>query len=129
MRNNLRQLSLLGFVYSSLFVVIVTATVAADEYRQLKGRDIVGRFSGMEFSDEVHWAYVFNPDRTVRSFSMGKKSSGKWLVQKDALCIETDHAGRRCYQVWAGRNDVQLRPIGIDAPLEGTIGKPRKNDI
>jgi hypothetical protein len=38
---------------------LAQGTAAADAYHRVKGREIAARFTGMELTDEVHWAYVF----------------------------------------------------------------------
>jgi hypothetical protein len=108
-----------------LFAALSPA-VAAETFRQLKGKEITARFSGMEFSDDVHWAYVFVRDGSAISYSMGSKSFDRWHVDKDGLCIDSERAERRCYQVWVAGNNVQFRPIGVDVPLEGVLTKPKK---
>jgi len=43
----------------------------------------------MELTDEAHWGEVFERNGTLTITSMGHKSTGKWRVQKDQLCMET----------------------------------------
>ena len=43
-------------------VSLVPATThAGDNFRHLTGPEITARFSGMEFTDEVHWGLIFAP--------------------------------------------------------------------
>jgi hypothetical protein len=45
-------------------------------FRQLKGREITARLTGMERTDDVHWALVFDNGGRLNSFSMGTESKG-----------------------------------------------------
>jgi hypothetical protein len=100
------------------------AASAAEPFRPLKGKDIKARFAGMEFTDDVHWADVFGRDGRISSFSMGKKSTGKWRVEKDQLCIARQSEEERCYQVSVAGNSVQLREPGVEVFLDGVLQKP-----
>jgi hypothetical protein len=110
----------------AFWLPFATAIHAAEPFRQLNGREIKGRLTGMEFSDDVHWAHVFDRDGRFRSFSMGRKSTGTWRVDRDELCLERESEGRRCYQVWASGRSVQLREPGIEIYEEGTLQKPQQ---
>ena len=101
------------------------ATVAADSFRRLKGREITARFSGMEFTDDVHWAQVFARGGRLSTFAMGKASGGIWGVQNDELCWENGR-GPRCHEVWISGTKVQLRTPGIDIYDEGVLRKPKE---
>ena len=54
---------------------------------------------------------------------MGRKSSGKWHVQKDELCIDRGKDDGGCYQVWLSGKKVELRREGSTLPLEGVLQK------
>src|SRR5215211_2545047 len=64
-----------------------TAPSAAEAFHALKGSEIKARFAEMEFTDGVHWSYIFGRDGRTKSFSMGKPGAGTWRVQKDELCL------------------------------------------
>lgn len=98
---------------------------AGDDFRQLRGRDIVAKFSGMEFTDDVHWSYGFDPNGMLEADSMGRESKGKWRVDKDTLCLERKREGHSCYHVWMSGKHVQLRPTGLNPPLEGMLQRPQ----
>ena len=106
-------------------------TLAAETFRQIRGRDISARFAGMEMTDEVHWARVFAKDGTDVSFSLGIKSQGKWRVEKNQLCIDRSKSteDNRCYEVWISGKNVQLRQPGIDIHDEGILQKPVKRSL
>ena len=47
----------------------------------------------------AHWADVFAANGTLTTYSW-YKSSGKWRVQQDELCIDRGNDDGGCYQVW-----------------------------
>src|SRR5882672_9217504 len=79
---------------------------AAEKFQKLTGAQIQARVAGMEITDETHWADVFAANGTLTSYSMGRKSNGKWHVQKDELCIDRGKDDGGCYQVWLSRKKV-----------------------
>jgi hypothetical protein len=60
----------------ALLVLLVVGALAADAFRRLGNKDIAAHLTGMELTDDVHWAYVFERGGRVRSFSMGSASTG-----------------------------------------------------
>jgi len=70
---------------------------SAEKFQRLTGAQIQARLSSMEITDEVHWADVFAANGTLTSYSMGRKSNGKWRVQKDELCIDRGKDDGGCY--------------------------------
>ena len=101
------------------------AADAAEKFQKLSGSQIKARLAGMEITDEVHWADVFAANGTLTSYSMSRKKTGKWYVQKDDLCIDrgTDDEGAICYQVWLAGKNVELRREGSNIPFEGVLQK------
>jgi hypothetical protein len=98
---------------------------AAERFQKLDGTQIRTKLTGMEISDEAHWGDVYGRNGTVTTYSMGHKSTGKWSVRKDELCIDKgQEPGGGCYQVWLSGNKVELRQQGIALPLEGVLAKP-----
>lgn len=75
-----------------------TATTA-DAMRQLKNGEITKKFTAMEFTDDVHWAYVFERGGTLNVFSMGSAGTGSWRVQGNELCLRHGKDEARCYAV------------------------------
>src|ERR1700730_1696018 len=98
--------------------------VAAEKLQKLSGTQIQGKFAGMEVTDDVHWADVYERGGTLRSFSMGRKSVGKWRVQKDELCIDRGKDDGGCFEVWLAGKNVELRRQGSTLPLQGVLQKP-----
>jgi len=113
--------------------VIVTLAVAAfhsnagaeEKFRKLTGAQIQEKFPGMELTDEAHWGEVFERNGKLTITSMGHKSSGKWRIQKDQLCLETgSEPGGGCYEVWLSGKNVELRNQASTTPLEAVLQKP-----
>ena len=98
---------------------------AADAYHRIKGREIASRFVGMELTDEIHWAFVFEKGGHLKSVSMGKAGSGTWKVEKDELCLDRPPDEPRCYEVWTAGRNVQLR-YEPALPEEAILQKPQK---
>src|SRR5262249_47207877 len=93
------------------------------KFQKLTGAQIQARLAGMEITDETHWADVFAADGTLTSYSMGRKSNGKWRVQKDELCIDRGKDDGGCYQVWLAGKKVELRREGSTLTREGVLQK------
>src|SRR5882762_1877364 len=102
------------------FAALLSAqAMAAEKFQKLSGSQIRARFSGMEMTDGTHWADVFLTNGALTTFSMGRKTSGKWDVQKDELCVDRGKDDAGCYQVWLSGNKVELRREGASLPMEG----------
>jgi hypothetical protein len=106
-------------------LLLATAALAAEPLRHPKGREIASRFVGMELTDEVHWAYVFEKGGHLNIFSMGRPGTGAWKVEKDELCLDRPPDEARCYEVWVSGQNVQLRREP-EIPDEGILQKPQK---
>jgi hypothetical protein len=98
--------------------------LAAEKPQKLSGSQIQAKFAGMEVTDDVHWADVYERGGTLRSFSMGRKSVGKWRVQKDELCIDRRKEDGGCFEVWLAGKNVELRRQGSTLPLQGVLQPP-----
>jgi hypothetical protein len=109
----------------AVWLPFATAALAAEPFRHLKGREIASRFTGMELTDEVHWAYVFERGGRLNIFSMGRPGTGAWKVEKDELCLDRSPDEARCYEVWVSGQNVQLRREP-EIPDEGILQKPQK---
>ena len=108
-----------------LGVVAFEASAAAEQkFQRLTGAQIQARFPGMELTDEAHWGEVFERNGTLTITSMGHKSTGKWRVQKDQLCLDTgNEPGGGCYEVWLSGRNVELRNQASNVPLEAILQK------
>jgi hypothetical protein len=115
--------SLISFAIGT---VAILPAAAASKFTQLSGSEIVSRFSGMEFTDGVHWAYTFDRNGRTSFTSMGHAGSGKWRVNGNQLCYDRER-GERCFQVWVSGNEVQLRTPGSDLSHDGVLQRPDRN--
>jgi hypothetical protein len=104
-------------------LVFQASAEAAEKFQKLSGPQIRAKLAGMEITDEAHWADVFAANGTLISYSMGRKSTGKWSSQRDELCIERGSDDGGCYQVWLSGRKVELRREGSSLPLEGVLQK------
>jgi hypothetical protein len=104
-------------------IALETLAQSAEKFQRLTGAQIQARLAGMEITDETHWADVFAANGTLTSYSMGRKSSGKWRVQKDELCIDRGKDDGDCYQVWLSGKKVELRREASTLPREGILQK------
>ena len=114
-----------AFIAATILCMVAAGlqAVAAEQFQKLTGAQIQARVAGMEITDETHWADVFAANGSLTSYSMGRKSSGKWRVQKDELCIDRGKDDGGCYQVWLSGKKVELRREGSTLPLEGILQK------
>jgi hypothetical protein len=98
---------------------------AEQKFQKLTGAQIQAKFRGMELTDEAHWGEIFERNGTLAITSMGHKSSGKWRIQKDQLCLDTgEEPGGGCYEVWLSGRNVELRNQTSSTPLEAVLQKP-----
>jgi hypothetical protein len=98
---------------------------AEQKFQKLTGAQIQAKFPGMELTDEAHWGEIFERNGTLAITSMGHKSSGKWRIQKDRLCLDTgNEPGGGCYEVWLSGRNVELRNQTSSTPLEVVLQKP-----
>jgi hypothetical protein len=103
-----------------------TRAEAAEKFQKLSGSQIQAKVAGMEITDEVHWGDVFERNGMLVTYSMGRKSLGKWRVQKDELCPDRGKDDGGCYQVWIAGKNVELRREGSMIPLEGVLQRPKE---
>jgi hypothetical protein len=98
---------------------------AEQKFQKLTGAQIQAKLPGMELTDEAHWGEVFERNGTLTITSMGHKSTGKWRVQKDQLCLDTgQEPGGGCYEVWLSGRNVELRNQTSSVPLEVVLQRP-----
>jgi len=113
---------------AAVIVLVASGGLRAEaepKFQKLTSAQIQAKFPGMELTDEAHWGEVFERNGTLTITSMGHKSTGKWRVQKDQLCMETgDAPGGGCYEVWLAGKNVELRNQLSSVPLEAVLQKP-----
>jgi hypothetical protein len=105
-------------------ISIEVSAVAAENPQKLSGAQIRARFAGMQFTDEVHWRYVYDRDGRLRSYSMGTKKVGKWAVEKDELCLYLMQSDDGCFEVSLSGKRIEMKPSGLGLPLEGVLQTP-----
>jgi len=110
----------------AFWLLVAGGVVAGEPFRQLKGREITSKISGMEFTDEVHFAEVFKPDGSLAIISMGARKTGRWRVSRDELCLSEPGDEERCYGVWMSGQKIELRQPGLDITEEGILQKPQR---
>jgi hypothetical protein len=104
------------------------SSVAQEQFKKLSGTEIRAKFTGMEFTAEVHWGEVYGANGKLMSEEMGTKRAGTWRIEKNQLCTDYGKdAGSSCYEVWISGKNVQLRIQDSPAlPLEGVLERPRR---
>ena len=105
-------------------ISIEISAVAAENARKLSGAQIRAKFAGMQLTDEVHWRYVYDRDGTLRSYSMGTKTVGKWAIEKDELCLYLKEPDDGCFEASLSGKRIEMRPSGLGLPLEGVLQAP-----
>src|ERR1700730_6089698 len=73
--------------FVAIALLLPAISHGAERFQKLSGSQIRAKFTGMEMTDNVHWADVFGANGELRTFSMGKKKEGKWRVEKDERCV------------------------------------------
>jgi hypothetical protein len=101
-----------------------SAASGAEHFRRVTGAQISSTFAGMEMTDGVHWADLYERSGKLSGFSMGRKTAGRWRVQKDQLCLDREKEEQGCYQVWISGKNVELRRPGSNLPQEGVLQRP-----
>jgi hypothetical protein len=111
------------------FAAIGPGALAEDKFLKLTGAQIQARFPGMEMTDEVHWGDVYRRNGALITNEMGHKTTGKWRVLKDQLCLNRGkEMGSGCYEVWLSGKNVQLKNGESSVPLEGVLKKPTDSE-
>ena len=114
--------------FVAIALLLPAISHGAERFQKLSGSQIRAKFTGMEMTDNVHWADVFGANGELRTFSMGKKKDGKWRVDKDELCLDPGKDEGGCYQVWLSgrRRDQAGRPAGR---LRGRAATPNRPQL
>jgi hypothetical protein len=112
--------------------IIAAATLASislgaatgENSQKLFGGQIRARFAGMQLTDEVHFRDVYDRDGTLRSYSMGKKKVGKWVIEKDEICLYFKESDDGCYEVSLSGDRIEMKPSGLGLSIEGILQTP-----
>jgi len=95
--------------------------VAAENLRKLSGAQIQAKFAGMQLTDEVHYRLVYERNGTLRSVAMGVKKRGKWVIDKDQLCLYLQEPDDGCYDAAFSGKTFTLTPAGLGSTLDGIL--------
>src|SRR5437016_695217 len=80
---------------------VCMSAASAEKFRKLASPQIRAKFTGMQFTDGVHWGEVYAANGSLTSTEMGKKRVGRWRVERDQLCTDLGReGGENCYEVW-----------------------------
>ena len=101
--------------------------VTAESAKKLSGVQIRAKLGGMQLTDEVHYRFVYDRDGTLRSYSMGVKKVGKWVVEKDELCLYLGETDDGCYQVTLSGERVEMTPTGLGGTIDGILQPADRN--
>ena len=93
----------------------------AEKLQRLSGAQIRAKFVSMQLTDEVHYRLVYERDGTLRSFAMGVKKRGKWVIDKDQLCLYLQEPDDGCYDVGFSGTTFTLTPAGLGSPMDGIL--------
>jgi hypothetical protein len=99
-------------------------SVAGENVQKLSGAQIRAKFAGMQLTDEVHFRDVYDRDGRLRSYSMGTEKVGKWVVEKDELCVDFKEPDDGCYEVSLSGGRIEMRPSGLGLSIEGILQTP-----
>jgi hypothetical protein len=102
-------------------VALDAGFVAAEALHKLSGAQIQAKFAGMQLTDEVHYRLVYERDGTLRSVALGVKKRGKWVVDKDQLCLYLQEPDDGCYDVALSGKTFTLTPDGLGAAVDGIL--------
>ena len=105
-------------------VALDAGFVSAENLRKLSGAQIRAKLVGMQLTDEVHYRFVYDRDGTLRSYSMGVKKVGKWVIQKDELCLYLQEPDDGCYEVSLAGDTVEMKPTGLGGTIDGVLQTP-----
>lgn len=108
----------------TLTSISVKGAVGVESAQKLSGAQIRAKISGMQLTDEVHWRDVYDRNGTLRSYADGKKRVGKWLIEKDELCVYFKEPEDGCYEVSLSGERIEMKPSGLGLPIEGILQTP-----
>jgi hypothetical protein len=105
-------------------ISVEVSTIAAENPRKLSGTQIRTRLAGMQLTDEVHFRDVYDRDGTLRNYSNGRKTIGKWAIEKDEICVYFKEPDDGCYEVWLSGERIEMKPSGLGLSIEGILQVP-----
>jgi hypothetical protein len=105
-----------------LLAMVASSAPAGEAFRRLTASEIRDRLVGKEATDEVHWAYRFEPGGRLHIVSLGRAHTARWRLDGDGLCLEA----APCVQVWMAGNRVEFRRGDGTLPDEGMLQVPAR---
>lgn len=95
-------------------------------FRKLSDAQITEAFTGMEFTDEVHWREMYEADGTLRNFEMGRYRKGRWRTLDGRLCLRLgEDPAETCRDVWIAGKRIKIgRGASDGAAFEGVLQRP-----
>lgn len=98
---------------------VAAAEPQRDGFRRLSATEIRARVVGREITDDFHWGEYYRGDGVLVLTDMGRRSLGRWRIERDRLCRRRDPAatGYECFQVWVSGDEVSLRQSETDRPF------------
>ena len=103
-------------------VALDAGFVAAEDLQKLSGPQIRAKFVGMQLTDEVHYRLVYERSGVLRSVALGvKKKRGKWVIDKNQLCLYLQEPDDGCYDVTLSGKTSTLTPAGLGSSLDGIL--------
>ena len=111
-------------IAAAILALISAGGAAAENPLGLSGSQIRARFTGMQLTDEVHWRDAYERDGSLRSYTLGKKTVGRWAVRKDELCLYFKEPDNGCYEVWLSGDRIEMKPSGLGLSIEGILQTP-----
>jgi hypothetical protein len=105
-------------------LLIEASAVAAENSKRLSGAQIRAKFAGMQITDEVHFRDVYDRDGSLRSYADGKMRVGKWVTEKDELCVYFKEPEDGCYEVSLSGDRIEMKPSGLGLTIEGILQAP-----
>jgi hypothetical protein len=109
-----------------MLVLRILAIMACSDHAflRLTGKDIRLTVIGKVVTDGAHWSDYFEKNGTLLSWSMGRRSAGKWEIHGDALCItEEASVNPTCYEAWIAGDEISLRIDGVETTFTGYLRK------
>jgi hypothetical protein len=116
---SLRFIAVLAGIGS--LVALNAGFAAAESAQKLSGAQIRAKFVGMQLTDEVHYRFAYERDGTLRSFALGAKKRGMWVIDKDQLCLYLQERDDGCFEVARSGKTFTLTPVGLGSPLDGIL--------
>jgi hypothetical protein len=109
------------FAMATTLPLGVNLAEAQERFQRLQDHEISTMLAGNEVTDDVHWAYQYMRDGSLKAVSMGSMTTGKWYVENGQLCIEDGTPDSGCWEVWMLEDEIELREAGGGFVLQGVL--------